>query len=104
MNEAQAGVVTRAGDAQREWFAIDEYFRPWIGLVESGDHLDHRRLAAAVLADQRPDLARLQFHVDVDQRTLTSEGLGKPWICKAGVSGIRLLQSSRVPVTVLRTQ
>ena len=86
MHEAQTSVVTGAGHPEREWLSINEHLGTRVRVVVPGNHFDHRRLAAAVLADQRPDLARFQFQVEVDQRSLTGEGLGKP----ANLQGWRL--------------
>ena len=43
--------------------------------VDAGDALDQRRLAGAVVADERHDLARAHLEVDVDERLDRAEAL-----------------------------
>ena len=44
-----------------------------IGLMHAAEDLHERRLAGAVLADQRRDLARIQLEVRVAQRARAAE-------------------------------
>jgi hypothetical protein len=46
--------------------------------IDAGDDLAQRRLAGAVLAQQGADLAGLDVHRDVVQRTHAREQLGNP--------------------------
>ena len=51
---------------------------PPSGRPQPGDGLDQRRLAGAVVADERRDLARRDLEVDVGQRPHRAERLGDP--------------------------
>src|SRR5919204_343233 len=46
--------------------------------AEAREHLDQRRLAGAVLADQRVDLAAVEREVDAVQRPRAGERLAQP--------------------------
>jgi hypothetical protein len=70
VHEAQPGVVRRARVAQLDLLAGQLDPRAGVGLVVARQHLYERRLAAAVLADQRVDLAPPDVEVDA------VEGLG----------------------------
>ena len=54
--------------------AVDED-RPLVGQVRPRDALDQRRLAGAVVADERDDLGRVDLEVDVGQRLDRAEAL-----------------------------
>jgi hypothetical protein len=75
VHEPQPGVVARAGRPEGQGHAVDEHLRARVRLVVTGENLDQRGLAAAVLAHQRAHLAGLEIDVDIDQRTLAGEGL-----------------------------
>jgi hypothetical protein len=47
-----------------------------VGTVDAGDHLDQRRLARSIVADQTDHLSRLHAHGDVVHRHQAAEGLG----------------------------
>ncbi len=47
-----------------------------IGLMIAGDHLDQRRFARAVVAEQSHHFIRADFEVDIVQRLHFAEGLG----------------------------
>jgi hypothetical protein len=47
-----------------------------IGCIDPGQHLDERRLAGAVLAEQRQNLAREKVEVDVVDGERAAEALG----------------------------
>ena len=48
---------------------------PGVERVDAGQNLDQRRLAGAVLAEQRENLAGLEGHADVRQRFRAAEAL-----------------------------
>ena len=79
MDEAQA---RRRGEAavsgSRPARPSSSISAPGVGLVVAGEHLDQRRLAGAVLADQRVDLARAQVEVDAVEGPGAGERLGQP--------------------------
>jgi hypothetical protein len=56
--------------------AIQPYFSG-VGLIDAGDVLDQRRLAGAVVADQRQHFARLQREICPGKRAHRSEALAK---------------------------
>ena len=51
--------------------------RAAVGDMHARQHLDERRLAGAVLAEQRDDLALADVHADVEQRLRAAEPLGE---------------------------
>ncbi|GMA85742.1 hypothetical protein GCM10025868_09920 [Angustibacter aerolatus] len=57
VDERQSQVVRRLGRAQGHRGAVDQHL-PLVGDVRAGEHLDERRLAGAVRADQTVHLAR----------------------------------------------
>ena len=54
---------------------------PEVGGMHAGQDLDQRRLAGAVVADQRHDLAGMDVEIDVGQRRDGAELLAR---CRAG--------------------
>ena len=64
--------VLRAVD--RDLLAVEEDLAGVVA-VDAGDALDERRLAGAVVADERHDLARAHLEVDVGQRLHRAERL-----------------------------
>jgi hypothetical protein len=48
----------------------------FVGLVDAGQDLDQRRLAGAVLADERRHLARIELERDLVQRRTPGKRLG----------------------------
>ena len=67
--------LARRAVAERERVAVDLGGPAVVGLVEAGEDLDQRRLAGAVLADERADLAGLDREADVVERPLATERL-----------------------------
>ena len=58
MDETETDVVEAAGrHRERDRLAPDHERAAGLGLVHAGEHLDQRRLAAAVLAEQGVDLS-----------------------------------------------
>ena len=74
VDEAQP---VRDGVAERERLAVELRDGAGIGRVVAGERLDQRRLARAVLADERVDLARADVERRVDQRARGAERLGE---------------------------
>ncbi len=64
-----------AGTIERD-VAAAEFDRARGRLMHAGKNLDQGRLAGAVVADQRHDLAGLHFEIDVGQRRNRAEILG----------------------------
>jgi hypothetical protein len=58
--------------------------------VHAGKHLDQRRLARAVVAEERNDLAREQVDIDVLERMEAAEGLGNAAEFDQGRAHLRL--------------
>ena len=52
--------------------------RPGVGGLRAGERLDQRRLAGAVVADERDDLAGVDLEVDVLERRHAAEALREP--------------------------
>ena len=52
--------------------------RAAIGLLRAGEDLEERRLAGAVLAEQRMDLARQHLEVDIVERLHAGKALADP--------------------------
>ena len=52
--------------------------RAFVGSVDAADQLDERRLAGAVVADQRDDLAGVDVELDVGQRLDRPEAFADP--------------------------
>ena len=75
MHEAQAGGPSSGRGAEREGLPGDLGFGAGVGLVVAGEDLDESRLAAAVLSDQRVDLARGDLEIDPAKRPLGAKGL-----------------------------
>ena len=67
--------VLRAGDVTR--LALEEDLAG-VDRVDAGDRLDQRRLAGAVVADERHHLALAHLEVDVAQRLDGAERLRDP--------------------------
>ena len=61
-----AAIASR-GDWKRDLLAVEQH-PPAVGPVEAGDDLDQRRLAGAVLAHQRMDLAGPEVERDLVER------------------------------------
>jgi hypothetical protein len=59
---------------------------PLVHRVDAGDALDQRRLAGAVVADERHHLAVAHLEVDVGQRLHGAERLGDSAELEKGVS------------------
>src|SRR4051794_4160223 len=74
VDEAQA---VGDGVAERERHAVELGAAAGIRRVIARERLDQRRLAGAVLADQRMDLARPDLKRRVDQRARGAERLGE---------------------------
>ena len=70
-----AAIASR-GDAKRDLAAVEEH-PARVGPVDAGDDLDQRRLAGAVLAHQRVDLAGPEVERDVVERLDAGEGLAR---------------------------
>ena len=66
----------RVGDLDR--LAVDQDLAAGVGLVGARQDLHQRRLAGAVLAHQRLDLAAPGLELDVVERLHAREGLGDP--------------------------
>ncbi len=66
--------VARRGEGDRLAVEVD---RALVERMKAGQHLDQRRFAGAVLADQAMYLAGAQRQRDVAQRTHHAEGLGR---------------------------
>jgi hypothetical protein len=75
VDEAQA-VGHRVAEVER--VAVERGRGTGVGRVVAGERLDQRRLAGAVLAHERMDLAGLDRERRVDQRARGSEGLREP--------------------------
>src|SRR5690606_5364341 len=73
--DAEALRVGRAGDGDLPALPAD---RAAVRRVGPGDHLDQRRLAGAVVAEQGHDLAGRDGQVDVAERLYGAESLGNP--------------------------
>ena len=71
--DAERERVGRAGQRHRLAAEVD---RAGGRLVHAGEHLDQRRLAGAVVADQGDDLAGMDVEIDVGQRRDGAEILG----------------------------
>ena len=65
MDEAEAGGVRRRAVAELGGLTVHLHGGAGLGGVEAREHLDERRLAAAVLANQCVDLALEDVEVDV---------------------------------------
>ena len=65
--------LARAGEAHRR--AVDRGSSPSSGAMHAGEDVHQRRLAGAVLAEERVDLAGLQVEVDAAQRLDAAEAL-----------------------------
>ena len=66
---------SRFGD-EMETFSPSKKMSPLVDRVDPGDALDEGRLAGAVVADERHDLARTYLEVDIRQRLHRAEALG----------------------------
>src|SRR5207248_3535687 len=77
VDEAQAGVARSDRVAQRHRLAGQRDLGAGVGLVVARQHLDERRLAAAVLADQRVNLAGRDVEVDAVQGLGAREALAE---------------------------
>src|SRR6185437_8999923 len=81
-------------EARRDLRAADVHLAPLeedlavVRHVRAGDALDQRRLAGAVVADERHDLARTQLEVDVGERLDRAEGLRDPAELEKGGGGV----------------
>ena len=77
VHEPDAGVVRGRSVAQRERLRRSTHAstRRRVGLVVAGEDLDQRRLAGAVLADERVHFARGDIDADVVERDLARERL-----------------------------
>ena len=74
VDDPDAGGLRRVRVAERDLLAVDAD-RPVVGRVDAGEHLHQRRLAGAVLADDRVDLAGAQVEVDAVQHLDADEAL-----------------------------
>ena len=70
-----AAIASR-GEANCDLAAVEQH-PALVGPVDAGDDLDQRRLAGAVLAHQRVDLAGLEVERDVVERLDAGEGLAR---------------------------
>ena len=77
MHEAKPVVASVGHRGEVERLAVEPGERAGVGVVVTGQRLDQRRLAAAVLADERVDLAGRDLEGDVAQRPRAAEGLGQ---------------------------
>ena len=75
VNEPHVEAVGVARRSELEWLAVHRGRCSGIGLVVPGEHLDERRLAGSVLADERVDLSFGDGHADVVEDDLTGERL-----------------------------
>ncbi len=71
-----AGPLRRLAGARRDGRAVERH-RPGIARDDARHRLDQRRLAGAVLPEQRVDLARLQREIDAGERREAREALGE---------------------------
>ncbi len=77
-DEGQPGVAEPAqGDRQRHRLVVHAQLAAGFGLVVAGQDLDQRRLARAVLTQQRDDLSKSDVEVDAAQGPLAGEALGE---------------------------
>ena len=74
MDDADAEVLRRLGARQR-YLPLADQDTARVGLVDAGEAFHQRRLAGAVLAHQRVDLAGAQVEVDGAQRVNAGEAL-----------------------------
>ena len=67
----------RAWSTERrtDLLAVDEQPAA-VGAMQPAQHLDERRLARAVIADETETLSLLEMHRDVDERGDSAEALG----------------------------
>ena len=75
VDHRDAGRLGRGGRAEVDVLAVEAEHAP-VALVHAGDDLDQRRLAGAVLADQRVDRATVDRQAAGGQGHHGSEGLG----------------------------
>src|SRR5690606_7215470 len=105
VHHADAEVDRVAGAADRDLLAVHEDLAG-VGLLEPVEDLHQRRLAGAVLADQRVDLAPLDLEVDVVVREDEPEALGDAphtdrwrhagvYFHARGISSVSRLQTAR---------
>ena len=73
--DPELGRVMRVVDLNRVAVEVDFSL---VGGADARDRLDQRRLAGAVVADQRHDLARVHVEVDLAERVHGAEVLGHP--------------------------